>query len=223
MHPHLQRLFPCALALALAACAATPQNSTEAAATPTASIPQTAAAPAEDITPEDRQAFFIHHARSGDCDQVIADLDAGARIDGFDTLDQTALIAALNHAHTACARVLLERGADVNLPDPAGWTPLIHAVYFGADEELINLLLDRGARINAQNDRGVTALYLAAGTGREEQVRLLLQRGADPGLTTRSGYTALRIAQQKGLSEVVRLLESAAPAPTRAAAEAAGS
>lgn len=102
---------------------------------------------------------------------------------------------------------MLDRGADVNLPDPAGWTPLIHAVYFGASDELLALLLDRGARINAQNDRGVTALYLAAGIGREPQVRLLLDRGADPQLATQSGYTPQRIAQQKGLAGIVKLLE----------------
>lgn len=212
-----------ALSLALAACAAAPKSSTEAAATLAANapIPQTAAAPAEDIAPEDRQAFFVHHARNGECDKVAADLDAGAQIDGFDKVDQTALIAALNHGHIACARVLLDRGANVNLADPAGWTPLIHAVYFGADDRLIMLLLDRGANINAQNHRGVTALYLAAGIGRESQVRLLLQRGADAGLATSSGYTALRIAQQKGLAEIVKLLE-APPAQPAGVAKTAG-
>lgn len=59
------------LALGLAACAATP--TTPVATTP---APQAAVA-AEEIAPEDRAAFFVQHARNGECDKVSAELDAG--------------------------------------------------------------------------------------------------------------------------------------------------
>ncbi|MGQ0621322.1 MAG: ankyrin repeat domain-containing protein [Panacagrimonas sp.] len=204
-----------ALALGLVACAATPPVPVTATPEPPA---QKVAVAVEEIAPEDRASFFVHNARTGACDKLGADLDAAAvDVNSFDRVDQTALIAALNHGHIDCARILLDRGADVNLPDPAGWTPLIHAVYFGASDELLLLVLDRGARINAQNDRGVTALYLAAGIGREPQVRLLLERGADPRVATKSGYTPLRIAQQKGLADIVKLLETPPSTPATAA------
>lgn len=212
------------LALALGACASSPTSTGPALPAAEVVVAAPAAADENQAAPEDRAAFFIHHARNGECDKLGPELDAGVDINAFDRVDQTALIAALNHGHIECARVLLDRGADVNLADPAGWSPLIHAVYFGADDALIGLLLERGAQINHQNHRGVTALYLAAGIGREEQVRWLLDRGADPTIATGSGFTPLRLAQQKGLANIVKILEAqpaaSTPAPAAAAAQA---
>lgn len=44
--------------------------------------------------------------------------------------------------------------------------------------EVMGLLLEHGALVNAQTSRGETPLWNAAGNGRAEAVRLLLQRGA---------------------------------------------
>lgn len=174
------------------------------------------AAPA--LSAEDRNSFFVHAARTGAIDELRKYLDQGAEIDGFDTLDQTALIAAIDHNHIDIVRLLLDRGANVQRADQAGWTPLIHSIYFGGNAELLNLLIDRGADVNARNDRGVTAIYLAAASGREEQVELLLKRGADAKLATKSGYTPIRIAQLRGYARIVALLEGK-PLPSQATAE----
>lgn len=199
--------------LALAACAQAPAK------------PAISAATAQE-TAETRIAFFIHHARNGETAAVIKELDAGLDVNAFDTLSQSALIAAVSHNHISTAQLLLDRGANPNLADPAGWTPFIHAVYAGANPELLQLLIARGADINARNDRGVTALYLSSSVGREEQVRFLLNKGADAQLATTSGYTPARIAQLKGLDRIVALLEGkplpalttsqASPAPVHA-------
>lgn len=191
-----------ALAAGLGACASAPP-----AARPDAQ-PQ--------LSAEDRNAFFVHAARTGAIDDLRRYLEQGAEINAFDSLDQTALIAAVDHQQLEIVRLLLDRGADPRLADHAGWTPLIHAIYFGSDETLLGLLLDRGADIDARNDRGVTALYLAAAAGREPQVQFLLKRGADPQLATEAGYTPLRIAQLRGYERIVALLGGeppAAPAP----------
>ena len=199
------------LPLCLAACATTPG------APATSAPPPAATAPAQpQLSTEERVAFFVNHARAGELLDVARELKAGLDVNSFDSLDQTALIGAVSHKQILAVKLLLNSGADPGLADRAGWTPLIHAVYAGADPELLGLLLEAGADINGRNDRGITALYLASVSGREEQVSYLLSRGADPTLASKAGYTPLKIAQLKGLQKVVALLKDA-PSPSTAA------
>ena len=60
------------------------------------------------------------------------------------------------------ARLLIERGADVNHVDKKGMTPLLYAasIDFG-DSAMIDLLLKSGARATARTKEGLTALDLA--------------------------------------------------------------
>jgi ankyrin repeat protein len=83
---------------------------------------------------------------------------------------------------------------------------------------MLNLLLDHGADINAQNDRGLTALYLASVTGHEPQVKLLLARGADRNIASKAGYTPLVAAKMKTLDPIVALLD---PSPAKSASSSA--
>lgn len=167
------------------------------------------------ISAEDRLAFFIHAARGGDLAAVQRDFETGQiDINAFDRLSQNALIAALSHNQIPVVQYLIDHGASTRVSDPAGWTPLIHAVYAGADPSVLQSLLAAGADVNARNQRGVTALYLASAAGRESQVKFLLAHGAQPDLATDSGYTPARIARLKGLDRIAALLE--APAAPKA-------
>jgi ankyrin repeat protein len=197
----------------LAGCATVPSGSAT-----SASAVSAPALTAEALA--DRNAFFVQHARNGECDAVLQAIDQGTPIDAVDSLDQTALVAAVSQGHEDCALQLLERNASVSTRDPAGWTPLLFAVFFNASPTLIGALLKHGADINAQNDRGVTALHLAAGAGNELLVALLLGQGANRDLATTSGYTPLRLAQTKGLKNIAALLEK--PLPVAAPKSGAG-
>lgn len=55
-------------------------------------------------------------------------------------------------------RCMLEYGADVNLVDEDGDSPLFSAVYKSTDPEIRNLLLESGANVNLVNNAGNTAL-----------------------------------------------------------------
>ena len=178
---------------------------------PTASS-EPAASTEPGVGAAERISFFVNDARSGHLDQVRKGLDEGIPVDSVDAVDQTALIAAASKDQIEIAQLLLDRGAKPDLSDPAGWTALIHATYFGARPELLSLLVQKGADVNHQNDRGATALYLAAASGREDTVRRLLALGANPSLATRSGYTPLRVAQNNGQTRIIELLDPAAAA-----------
>lgn len=174
------------------------------------------------LTPEDRVAFFVNHARNGECSEVAKSIADGQPIDQVDSLGQTALIAAVSHNSLECVKLLLDHQANANVPDGSGWSPLIYAAYFGGSNELLTELLNHGADIDARNDRDVTALFLASASGHEEQVKFLLSHGADQSLQSKGGYTPLRIASLRGQGKVVSLLQPAS-APASASAPKAAS
>ena len=105
-------------------------------------------------------------------------------------------------------QMLLEHGADTEVRNYNGCTPLIMACrFFGLSS--LRLLLDHGANMEAKDGEGKTALCRAAEQGTINNVRLLLERGADPKsvdlVTTKSG----RWVYQEDHDECVRLIRDA--------------
>ena len=68
-------------------------------------------------------------------------------------------------------------------------------------ETVVNLLVDRGATLDAVDNRGRTALMIAAEDGHASLVDLLLTRGADPKLRDREGRSALDLAANASVRE----------------------
>jgi ankyrin repeat protein len=79
---------------------------------------------------------------------------------------------------------------------------------------VVKLLLDRGANVNARDDKGVTAVMLAALNGDAALLQGLLDRGAAVDARTRDGWTALTYAARKGHADVARRLLRAGADPT---------
>ena len=82
----------------------------------------------------------------------------------------------------------------------------LHFAAADGDIESVNLLLDRGAKINAATQDGWTALHFACLRGDKGLVQLLLDRGADVGMTTMAGVSALSIATSEGDRDIIELL-----------------
>ena len=81
----------------------------------------------------------------------------------------------------------------IGIPENIGGTPLMYAAYVG-NIEVIKLLIEKGADVNARNNHNGTALMLVAQRGDLVSVRLLLEKGADARVRHASGYTALMYA-----------------------------
>jgi ankyrin repeat protein len=69
-------------------------------------------------------------------------------------------------------------------------------------------LLDAGAKVNAANNDGETALMLAASNGIINNVRALIMAGADVNARDKQGKTALMLAGEANEAAVVRLLKA---------------
>ena len=85
---------------------------------------------------------------------------------------------------------LAAKGADVNLPNDTGETPL-HIAAIHGNNKTVRTLLSIGAHINHQDNFGETALMIAAGKHDIECVILLLECGAKKDLKSVCGHTAL--------------------------------
>jgi ankyrin repeat protein len=107
----------------------------------------------------------------------------------------TALIWASRSGSLEAIQVLLDAGADVNLPGSSGdnWdaTPLQHAI-LQRQPDVVRLLLERGADPNRSAGPGSPApLFLAAGDTDPTNLKLLLEKGADPSVEDEDGATPL--------------------------------
>lgn len=98
----------------------------------------------------------------GDVEVARELLALGAPVDFADGNGITMLGRAVLNNDTAMARMLIERGADVNVQDKLAMTPLLWAALsnFG-DAEMIALLVTSGARTDVRDKDGLTPLELA--------------------------------------------------------------
>mmetsp|Transcript_45039 Transcript_45039/g.118078 ORF Transcript_45039/g.118078 Transcript_45039/m.118078 type:complete len:338 (+) Transcript_45039:66-1079(+) len=165
---------------------------------------------------------FLEAAGAGEIDTVRHALSksgsTGVDLIGVrDEVDRTALWLACAAGHVEMAKVLLDAGSDVGAKTNAkgelvlaGETPL-HAASKGGHTACVNLLLDRGAYIDARDARGITPLYVASFKGHGTTVHVLLERHADLSLARDDGATALHVACKGGSVDcIVALLQHGA-------------
>ena len=113
--------------------------------------------------------------------------------------------------YASTARLLLERGVDVNARRKDGWTSL-HCVALKGRLEVVRVLLDHGANAKLETKEGETALHIVSrGKYNSEGyrvgiTRLLLERGGDVNARSKNASTPLHLAVLNGRLEVVRFL-----------------
>ncbi len=160
---------------------------------------------------------------------VLPFLSVPDQLNRFLSSGVTPLIYAIDRFSVELVELLLDYGADANMLDSLGFTPLMHVVrHAHLSEEavqnsllIINLLLEKGADIDAQRrdlrtarsiklitreeeheEAGDTALMHAVISGNESAVKVLLEAQADYTILNEKKQTALKIAQNKGFPKV---------------------
>jgi len=122
------------------------------------------------------------------------------------------LIQVIKKGNRVKAKELLEKGACVKVGDwgPHGyvasdWTALMYASLRGYND-IVELLIQKGADINAHSDYRETALMEASIHGHISIVELLIKNGADVNAKAKFGNTALLHASYWGYKDIVEIL-----------------
>ncbi|MBP7865103.1 MAG: ankyrin repeat domain-containing protein [Acidobacteria bacterium] len=161
------------------------------------------------------RASDLHEAvKQGDVKAVEGMLQAKPdRLNQRDAYDRTPLFQAALSRQPAVFDLLLSAGADVNLPDREGFTPLHLAAFLGQDG-WVGALLDRGAVMDTQtNVFGYAPLHAAARGGHLKCAERLLAKGVRLNLRDAEGNTPLALAATYGRGEMVGLLLSSGASP----------
>ena len=164
---------------------------------------------------------LLHAAKSGNVVQVqrLLSLDGvNLRLDTRDeSYERSPLHWACAQGHLEIARLLLDwrggcnvlnrRGYDIlNAKDKEGQAPL-HTACMKGNLDIVSLLLERGAHVDAENGRGITALHMACLFNRLDVVHRILLHGAKTNPKhPQHGSTPLHWAANKGHLEVARAL-----------------
>lgn len=124
--------------------------------------------------------------------------------DGF-----PALGLAIFFRQPEIARLLIERGADVNAAarNPQQVAP-VHAAAAVSDRDSMRILLQRGANPNARQQQGVTALHGVASRGDIEMAKMLIDAGADAGAKSDDGKDAADYATERAHPDFVAWFRS---------------
>jgi ankyrin repeat protein len=122
---------------------------------------------------------------------------------------ETALHIVIQRRDSTWLGYLLQKGANPNLADKKGTTPLMLATQLGYVDG-IDWLVRKKALVDQTNRSGETALILAVQLRNPEAVRALLKAGANPDKTdSRAGYSARDYAKQDGrASAIAAIIES---------------
>lgn len=95
----------------------------------------------------------------------------------------------------------------IDATNKEGNTPLMHICAIQRTAaNVVQLLVNSGARVNKQNEKGQTALFIAANQGSREFVQVLLEAGADPNISNNDGCGPLTKAARNGDWAIISLL-----------------
>ena len=155
-------------------------------------------------------------------------------VNHVNNLGWTALLEAIilsngGERHQQIVQMLVDHGANINIPDNDGITPLEHARARGfreieqilltaaqardlglilaaeqGDIEKVRQLLSQGASVHVQDERGITALIAAAYRNDLPIVDALIAAGADVNLQDNTKQSAYLIATSDGYLELLQ-------------------
>ena len=165
---------------------------------------------------------LIDAAMDGKLKQVQQLIASGVDVNAIGSCNRTALSLAIQSGKISVIQTLLEAGADPNLPDEtddglADSSPLMEAAstFFATNRgEMVRLLIQRGANVNQQENKGQTALMQALAYSDLDAIAALIEAGANLDIQDNDGNTALMTAELRENTTVANLLKQVGASQT---------
>lgn len=118
------------------------------------------------------------------------------------------LLSVVTEGNTEGVYQMLSQGANINIQDSNGKTPLLKAIEAG-QIEIVSILLSKGAGVNYADKDGSTALIVACENNYPLIAEMITKRHVDFQHKNKKGYSALMISSLHGRKDIVKQLVSA--------------
>ena len=146
--------------------------------------------------------------KTADIADVKAAIHCGVDVNAADEQGWTPLHNAVLYGHTDIVSLLLENGANVDAPSPAGnWPALVLAIH-DSHSDIVVVLLNNGADVTEKDSVGFTPLHHAVSKLESSVIALMLDKGADVNARNEYGVVPLHFVAWEDKPSVVRLLLS---------------
>lgn len=123
-----------------------------------------------------------------------------------------ALHKASSYNHADAARVLIDKGADINKLSSLGYAPL-HMAASAGSEEVADILLESKCSVDIPDKVGITPLMRAIHDKQHNIANRLIDCGADINISSVDGLHALHFAAQVGAENMMEKLISLGASP----------
>lgn len=140
----------------------------------------------------------IHEAvQKGDIKTVKKLLEDNPQLVNKENDSRTPLHIAAMQGKKEIAELIIKKGADVNIKDKNGITPLMYASVPGNNQDIVDLLLSNGAEIT---------IFEAITLGKKDLIKSLLSKGTDINIENNMGLTPLYVSIVSRKREIAELL-----------------
>ena len=154
------------------------------------------------IAAEDSKFAYINALIEGGANSNVSDQHGRRTLHWLSHIDYESLNELLD-----TLQLLIDKKSDVNAKDYWGRTPLMLAIVHRSRPP-VDLLIAKGAELNAISRDGCTALHFAVFSHRRESVCWLLKTGnCDVNKKAKGNFRPLDIAFMSGQLEMIRLLQ----------------
>ena len=143
----------------------------------------------------------IQHGSVQDVQELILQ---GTDINAMNEMDESPLYLAVKLDKVSIVKILLQHGADVNCKKPTLETPLHLAA--GRGLEMVEMLISKGAKIEAKDLHGRTPFWCAALYGQYFNLEILYRNGANAEVQDHNGETPLMMAVMYACDKTVEVL-----------------
>ena len=154
-------------------------------------------------------------AFNGDEDSFQLFLDRGAEPDVWDNSQKTAIVYAAAKGFVSIVKPLLDTGINIDQRYGNDLTVLMWAAGYSNDvppidaANMVQLLLDHKAELDLRDNRGWSAMMIAANMGPSGVVDILIRAGASIHVESGDGQTAAKLARAEGHLDTLAMLNAA--------------